>query len=601
MTGIVGYACADKLDVEPLETMINSIKHRDDCMIDKFYGSWLRISRIHLGIFDSKKQPIFNEDKTLGIVMYGKIHNEYERGFDDATYILREFESRGSKIFEELNGTFAMAIFDDQKRELLLVTDRFGTRPLYYALREGTLIFSSHSRAILKYPVFPRDLNERTLVKFLMFGRIGILGDETWFKGINLMPPASILKFNGRNLTLERYWDLEYQCELDEKKAVPLLVKKFRKAVNSWAESVVDGLCLMLSGGLDSRSVLETLNVENLRKVTAVTFGTRDCDDVAIAKIVAKKFGVKHSVITYDPNELVKYAEDVVYLTDGQDTVNVAFIPYVAEKLKKMGFKCFLQGYMFDLTLGGSFLSKEALNSSSLSSFINHLVSKYSVFSIEEMKKLLNPKLHGLLNSVLKEFYEIAANSRGDCSGNRNDYFAINTRVRRYTLMGSVINRYFLEELLPTIDKDLIDVIRRIPPHLRFNHKIYRKFLISLNPELAKIPYQKTLLPPIIPTSLWCFSHIIHLLMKFLQKISKGRIGYSHTYFDFNNIIRYSKPWKKLVEDALLNEISEIYKRNLINKDYVNEIVRDHMNGKNNGEKIAFLISLELVLRLFFS
>ncbi|MCS7374776.1 MAG: hypothetical protein NDF56_07345 [archaeon GB-1845-036] len=167
--------------------------------------------------------------------------------------------------------------------------------------------------------------------------------------------------------------------------------------------------------------------------------------------------------------------------------------------------------------------------------------------------------------------------------------------------MGSVINRYFLEELLPAIDKDLIDVIRRIPPHLRYNHKIYRRFLISLNPELARIPYQKTLLPPIIPTSLWRFSFIIHLLMKIIRKISKGRIGYAHTYFDFNNLLRYSKPWKKLLKETLLREDSLIYKRGYLNRNYVVKLVKEHINGKNNGEKLAFLISLELVLKLFFN
>jgi len=600
MAGIVGYACECRFDVEPLAAMINSIKYRDDYVIDEFYGNWIRIARVHLGVFDSKKQPIFNEDKSIGIVIYGRIHNEYAREFDNATYVLREFERRGSNVFEELNGSFAIVIFNDRNRELMLVTDRFGTRPIYYALRDGALIFSSHARAILRYPGFPRELNERTLVKFLMFGKIGILGDETWFKGIKLMPPASILKFDGRKLTLEKYWDLEYRCELDEEKAVPLLVEKFKKAVNIRAESIADGLCLFLSGGLDSRSVLGALNAKNLRKVTAVTFGTPDCDDVAIAKIVTRKLSAKHIVITYDPDKLVKYAKDVVYLTDGQDTVNVAYIPYVAEKLKEMGYKCFLQGFIFDVLLGGSFLPKKVFRCKTFSDFLTFLTTKYMVFSVEEIRKLLNPKFHRYISLCLNEFCRLVKDSKGDCLGNINDYFIINTRQRRYTLMGSVLNRYFLEELLPTLDNDVIDIIRRIPPELRFNHKIYRKFLISLNPELAKIPYQKTLLPPIIPTPLWYLSFIIRLFMKVMRRISKGRIGYARTYFDFDNLICYSKPWRKLVEDTLLNEDSEIYKRNIINRDYVKVIVRDHINGKKNGEKIAFLISLELILRLFF-
>lgn len=282
----------------------------------------------------------------LCVFVYGKIY-EYTKELemlkimghrfqDDkniAEFIGHAYEEYGEDAFRNLNGSFCLVISNMNNREVLVVTDMFGTRPIYYAFQNGELIFSSHSRAILHYPSFHKELNERTLVKFLMFGKIGILGDETWFKGIKLMPPASILKFDGINLIIKKYWDLEYHSELKEREAVKALTKRFVKAVNVRADSVSEGLCLMLSGSLDSRSVLAALNTRNLQKVTAVTFGTKNCDDIIIAKMVTKKLGVKHLVIEYDPDKLVRYAKDVVYLTEGQDTVNVAFIPYVAEKL----------------------------------------------------------------------------------------------------------------------------------------------------------------------------------------------------------------------------------------------------------------------------
>ncbi|MGB9693816.1 MAG: asparagine synthase-related protein, partial [Fervidobacterium sp.] len=504
-----------------------------------------------------------------------------------AEFIVHAYEEYGEDAFQGLNGSFSLVVSDASSHIVFLVTDRFGTRPIYYAFKDGELIFSSYSRAILSYPSFPKELNEKTLVKFLMFGKIGILGDDTWFEGVKLMPPSSILKFDGNNPIIKKYWDLEYRSELKEKEAVKVLVKVFVRAVNIRADDVSSGLCLMLSGGLDSRSVLAALNKENLHKVTAVTFGTKDCDDVLIAKKVSKKLGVKHLVIEYNPDELVKYAKDVVYLTDGQDTVNVAFIPYVAEKLRRMGYKYFLQGYIFDLLLGGNFLPKEVFHCKTFSDFLTILATKYEVFSVEEIRILLNPKLQKYVTLCLNEFCKLVKDSKGDSLGNLSDYFAINTRVRRYTLYGSILNRYFLEELLPTIDNDVIDVIRRIPPELRFNHKIYRNFLISLRPELAKIPYQKTLLPPIIPTQLWRFSLFIHRSLNLLKRIQRGKAGYEHTYFDFSNLLRHSKPWKILLEDTLLNENSLIYKREILNRKYVAELVERHMRGENNGEKTS--------------
>ena len=365
MTGIVGYTKFNVYpDPEKVKKMAEAIKINSDQKIEWFSNKYLEIASIMYPELDLCRHA-FNEDGSIFAHVYGKIH-VYEKELEAlkslghkfhcenniAEFIVHSYEEYGVSRFSQLNGSFCLVISNMNSREVAIVTDEFGTRPIYYAFQNGELIFSSHSRAILHYPSFPKELNEKTLVKFLMFGKIGILGDETWFKGIKLVPPVSTLKFDGVNLIIKKYWDLEYHSELKEREAVDELTKRFVKAVNVRAESVSEGLCLMLSGGSISRSVLAALNRKNLQKVTAVTFGTKNCVDIIIAKMDAKKVGVKHLVIEYDPDELVKYAKDVVYLTEGQITVNVAFIPYVAEKLRKIGLKYFLQGYMFDLLLG---------------------------------------------------------------------------------------------------------------------------------------------------------------------------------------------------------------------------------------------------------
>jgi asparagine synthase (glutamine-hydrolysing) len=608
MVGIVGYTKFKILPNEKqIKEMAENIKTNANQSIVYFSNELVDVALIAYTELNSCRNAV-NEDGRINVFVYGKIYgypkdlemlkimgHKFQDDRNVAEFVCHAYEEYGEDAFCNLNGSFCLVISNMNSREVVIVTDKFGTRPIYYAFQNGELIFSSHSRAILHYPSFLKELNEKTLVKFLMFGKIGILGDETWFKGIKLMPPASILKFDGVNLIIKKYWDLEYHSELKEREAVDLLTKRFVKAVNVRADSVSEGLCLMLSGGLDSRSVLAALSTRNLQKVTAVTFGTKNCDDIIIAKMIAKKLGVKHLVIEYDPDELVKYAKDVVYLTEGQDTVNVAFIPYVAEKLRKMGFKYFLQGYMFDLLLGGSFLSKEIFNAKTFSDLATILATKYMLFSLKEIKNLLNAQLQKYISSVLDEFYKLIENSRGDSFANLSDYFAITTRVRRYTLMGSILNRYFLEELLPTIDKDVIDIIRRIPPELRFNHYLYRKFLINLNSDLSKIPYQKTLIPPIFPHMLWRLTSL--LLM--LNRIAKGKLA-KHTFFDFDEILRTSNNWRKLVTETLLNDESLAYKRGYLNKEFVKRLVSVHYSGKNCGEKLAFLITFELFLRIFF-
>ena len=620
MTGIAGYTkfqLKKGTNTSPIYIMTRELLIGDHQKIHVFHDRFIDVGVVTIKDVDNCFYAT-NEDGNLGCLVYGQIFDIHKHlsfpskkegnssnlnhdKSNPAEHMLHVYESQGVEAFSGLNGSFCAVIFNRNQPKVLLIMDRFGTRPIYYAFKDGELIFSSHSRVILNYPSFPRKLNEKTLVKFLMYGKIGILGDDTWFEGIKLMPPSSVLEFTGKDFGIRRYWDLEYRSELDERDAVNLLVKKFRKAVNIRASAIERGLCLLLSGGLDSRSVLGALNKENLHKVTAITYGVRNCDDIIIAKMVTRKLGVKHLVIEYDPDKLVSYAKQVVYLTDGQDIVSVAYLPYVAEKLRRLGFRYYLQGYMFDVLLGGIFLSWKILHAHSFHEFLTILAKKYAVFTMKELKKLLSPKLYRNVPFAIRAFVKAAKESKGDCFGNRCDYFTINTRSRRYILMGSIILREFLEELLPAIDNEVIDIIRRIPPQYRFKHRIYRKFLMSLNPDLAKIPYQKTLLPPLIPTPLWLLSIIIvYFLIRIIKLFSKGRLSYEHTYFNFDNILRTSVAWKKLVEDTLLNEDSLIYRYGYINKDYVVRLVKEHMSGKNNGEKLAFLISVELFLRCFF-
>jgi hypothetical protein len=306
-------------------------------------------------------------------------------------------------------------------------------------------------------------------------------------------------------------------------------------------------------------------------------------------------------IIEYNPEELVKYAGDIVFLTEGQDTVNVSYIPYVSEKIRENGIKYHLQGYMFDLLLGGSFLSKEFFKVKGSADFLIAMEKKYSLFQVSELEQLLTEKLHGYISSARREFVKLVDEAKGDNFPNKADYFAINTRVRRYTLMGSVLFREYIEVLLPKIDNSVLEIIRRIPPEVRCNYHIYRKFLLALDYELAKIPYQKTLIPPIIPPKLWRLSFTIQFFLRIIKKASRGKIELKQTYFDFNEILRTSPNWRDLVEETLTNEDSLIYKLGYLYRNYVIRLVIENERSvKDNAEKLAFLISLEILLRIYF-
>jgi len=619
MPGLVGYSLNKTLrNRKSFEAMINVM---GDFTVDRFYGRSLHVARLHLGVFNVEKQPVWNGNGTLGIMTYGKIYGyekekekledlgyKFAKADNDAEFILHAYEQFGNEAFAKLNGSYAFIIFNDRESKLTIVNDRFGTRPIYYAIKDGNLIFASAVRAILEYP-HPRILNEKAVVKFFRYGRLGMLGDDTWFRGIRVMPSASFLEFDKREMRIRKYWDLDYSADYsrNEEFFVSELVRKFRKAVNMRITNDVK-FGVSLSGGLDSRAVCAAINREDLNRVHAYTFGIKKCSEFRVAKRVTSTIGLKsHTLVELNPNDLTEYAEKVVYLTDGLDTVSVSFIPYVYEKIREMGIDVFLQGFLFDMTLGGSFMDKSTIEAQSIDDLTLALDKRYTLFSHSETRSLLSGGLKRLVKDVQDEFTATVRIAKGDTFPNKADYFTLNTRMRRYTIMGSLIAREFVEESLPTIDNEVIEVITKIPPEYRYGHRLYKKFLSALSRELAGIPYVKTMVRADAPDAFWKLGIYYLKFVRFIKrgfwKLTRGRIYLpnKHYYIDMGEVWRVSPAWRKLLADTILNGDSLCYKLGYLNKKFVRKVVKQHYSGLiNNSEKIAFLVTFELFLRIYF-
>lgn len=574
-----------------------------------------------------------NEDGSLGSAIYGKIF-----GFDSgipllekaghrfrdrrngAEFILHMYEEHGESAFRDLNGSFLALLFGVDHPMSLLVTDRFGTRPAYYAVQEGELIFASHARGILSYP-FPKNLDKQYLVEFMRHTRIGALGDRTWFEGIRLMPAGSILKSVDNEHSVRKYWDLEFSVRSDgikEYDVAGCLVQKFKKAVKMRVDSDVGDCCIMLSGGLDSRCILGGLEPRHLQKMFAVTFGLQgqgrfgDCAEVKIAAEVCDALGFRHVIFDeYFWNDLEEYSAEVVQLTDGQATIDVAIHSLIARRMKDEGASCFLSGFMLDLLLGGSYLPANVVTRGILHGkvrdereFIKILERQSTTFSDQELESLLRDDLRERIGLARQEFWKLARTSKADTFANRADLFFINTRVRRWTLIGSVIFREFIEELLPTIDNDLLELIRMIPPKLRYRHRLYRKFLVMLDRRLARIRYNANMMPPIFPERLWIVGLTFFHLLRQLELGSRGRIK---TYASLRRSYPSSLPialrcdpnWRRMIRKALLDEESILF--SYLNKSDVKILVAEHQNGnKDHTEKLIALMTIEVFLRSAF-
>jgi len=618
LPGIVGIV--PKPDKVLLDKMVSSIMHESWYRIDKCSSSFFSIGRVHLGTFNPEPQPIFNENRTLSIFFDGEIYDynhemEYlkTRGHkfyvnNDAEFCLHLYEEQGNDFVKELNGTFFLVMCDYLNRKVIIANDRYSIRRHYYMLNNRQLLFAPEAKAILQGGSFKKELNSSAVADFFAFGYL--LGDKTLFKYINSFPPASISVYDGNQLVTERYWDFSYSPDrsLSEKQFVDKLVRYFRIAVNIRIHKN-RRYGISLSGGLDSRVVLASVD-KNRGKIAAYTFGNRNCDEVRISGQVSDKFNVKSCFYEITPEIIVANAEKEVYLTEGLDHIGLSYI-YSIHKILSKDIDVVFDGLGLGLSLGGADLSKgiwRLKNDAELFDFAFQKERLFSgLFSDKEMADLFLSSYYDAIRDIPKNAFKQSFDGIKDASlANKYDHYLLLTRVKNRSMVGHVKIRTEVEYSSPTYDNQIISLITTIPPELRMQHRIYQKFLRVLSPELAKIPYNRTMIRADAPLIFWRLGNMYQegkeRIKQIIRRLSGGTILFlnKRSYVDFDGWLRTNDNFRKYLKELLLSNHS--ISKQYLNQHYITRIFQEHNSGKRNDAiKLLHLATFELFLRLFFS
>jgi asparagine synthase (glutamine-hydrolysing) len=307
--------------------MADSLSHRGPDN-DGFYESpHCVLGHRRLKIIDLSplgRQPMTNEDESVWISFNGEIYNYLDlrpelirrghhfRSRTDTEVILHLYEDEGEDFLRDLNGMFALALWDQRRGSLLLARDRWGKKPIYYYSDGHRLLFGSEMKALLADPSVPRDLDFDAVSTYLSLGYIPC--PSTIFRGIQKLPPASYVVVDrdpsGQGLRLRgpmRYWTLRYQPnpKLTENDCVGRIRELIRDAVRIRMYSDVP-LGAFLSGGLDSSTVVAAMAENSAQPVETFSIGFDEAsfDELPYAEAVAKKFRTKHHVFRCTPNML---------------------------------------------------------------------------------------------------------------------------------------------------------------------------------------------------------------------------------------------------------------------------------------------------------
>jgi asparagine synthase (glutamine-hydrolysing) len=315
MCGITGWIKLDKKDSAPnteavLHSMCDRIVHRGPDSEGVWIDDNVALGMRRLSIIDLKTgdQPVFSEDRSIVAMQNGELYNYREVRTElekhghhfttqtDTEIIPHLYEHYGDAFVERINGMFAIALWDSQKKRLILARDRFGEKPLYYGVFDGKLIYASEPKSILAHPSVKPELDLNALRHYLSFDYVP--APMSIYKGIYKLPAAHILIVENGEVKTKRYWNLDFHKNgnipsIDQ--AATELKDLLSDAVRMRLVSDVP-LGILLSGGIDSSSVAAFATQHATEKVKTFSIGFEEdsFDESKYARLVAKHLGTEH-------------------------------------------------------------------------------------------------------------------------------------------------------------------------------------------------------------------------------------------------------------------------------------------------------------------
>jgi len=318
IAGIVTTAAGQRVEASTIHRMCQAIVHRgpDDEGIFVKDGTGLGMRRLSIIDLSGGHQPVFNEDRSVWVVFNGEIYNFPElRGelekcghrfytHTDTEVIVHLYEDLGADCVKKLRGMFAFALYDERRRKLLVARDRFGKKPLHYALAGERLLFGSEIKAILAVAPELAEVNHEALLQYMYFGYVP--DPLTAFSPIQKLPPGHLLEFEAGVVRTRQYWDLpQYSTHQpsSEEECLEELERRLAEAVRIRLISDVP-LGALLSGGTDSSTVVALMARASAKpvKTFSIGFSHDDFNEAHYARIVAKHFGTEHHELVLEPN-----------------------------------------------------------------------------------------------------------------------------------------------------------------------------------------------------------------------------------------------------------------------------------------------------------
>lgn len=375
MCGIAGIVAADRLHADErarAQMMRDVLAHRGPDGAGLHADEHAALAHRRLSIVDlaGGHQPLANEDGSIWVTYNGEIYNHASvrtlleaaghryRTRSDTETIVHAYEEWGDDCVHRFRGMFAFALWDQPKRRLLIVRDRLGVKPLYWALSRNRLLFASEIKAILESGLVEARPNHRVVSEVLATRYTS--STDTLFEGVYKLLPGHRLVFEDGRVQIAQYWDLPIDGPDPALERLPeaALVEQFRDLLQESVRLRLMAdvpLGMFLSGGIDSSAVAALMAREIDRPVQtfSVAFADRAFSELTYAREVAQAVGADAHEIVIDDRDFFGALPRLVWHED-EPIAHPSSVPlHFVSALARQHVKVVLTGEGSDELLAG--------------------------------------------------------------------------------------------------------------------------------------------------------------------------------------------------------------------------------------------------------
>ncbi len=437
---------------------------------------------------EAASQDVFSDNgRGITVVSYGNPLKPSRGGIPVSAQTIAEgYLEKGVGSIFQLDGSFAIAVVDDQQERIWVLNDRTGTLPVAYATSPGRCAFAPEAKALFPMLGLAPCLDQEALLAFVNCGYP--IGCSTMFESVRLMEPAHCLEIDMRDasLNVHRYWDIRFAPNRRQKArdAAVMLREALAEAHRAALADSPERVQILLTGGLDSRAMLGTLADLGQPPDEAVTWGVSDTipnSDPEIARKIAQSCGVPFTFLRYGAETFVENSPGWTYVSE------------------------LMSDNMGNFAAGAGFLYRE-MNPAPVVLIGDQMFGPGGFpldreDAVESITKVPGGGLLPAFSRIIKHSYQedlsrlfraqigrVIAASSSDEPKDIQDYLYFHLYVFRWLYAPGYFKEPMVTARRPMMHNRLLDFVASMPSHLRVDKTTMVRMMRSSSPRLMRFP-----------------------------------------------------------------------------------------------------------------